>query len=70
MRLSDYATLNNICYRTAYNRFKRGLIKNAFQDPKTGTIWISENTDKDIIIQLLKEKIETLEKEIIKLKNS
>lgn len=42
MKLSDYAKLNGVCYKTAYNWFNQGLIPNASKMPN-GTILV--NTD-------------------------
>lgn len=41
MKLSRYAKLNGIGYRAAYEHFKKGWIKGAYQTP-TGTIIIPE----------------------------
>jgi predicted site-specific integrase-resolvase len=41
-KLSEYAKKHGICYRTAYDHFKRGLIPQAYQLP-TGTIVIPED---------------------------
>lgn len=41
MRLTDYAKKRGVTYRTAWNWYKRGLIKNAYQEP-TGTIIVNE----------------------------
>ncbi len=41
MKLSAYARKNDICYRTAWNRFKAGKIKGAFADAN-GTIHVPE----------------------------
>lgn len=43
MKLSEYATKHNVTYRTAYNHFARGLIKDAYQ-LETGTIVIPDNS--------------------------
>ena len=43
MKLSEYATKHNVTYRTAYNHFTRGLIKDAYQ-LETGTIVIPDNS--------------------------
>ena len=42
IKLSDYAKQHNVCYRTAYNHFKKGLIANAYQ-LETGTIVIPDS---------------------------
>lgn len=44
MKLSDYAKLNGVCYRTAYNWFHAGLIPGAKQ-LATGTIIIDQAQD-------------------------
>ena len=44
MKLSDYAKLNGITYKTAWNHFKAGKIPNARQLP-TGTVVIDEERD-------------------------
>ncbi len=44
MKLSDYAKEHSVTYRTAWNRFKAGKIKNAVQSPE-GTIYIKEAKD-------------------------
>lgn len=41
MKLSEYAKLHGVCYRTAYNWFNKGIIPNAKQ-LSTGTILVSE----------------------------
>ncbi|MFW5800134.1 MAG: IS607 family transposase, partial [Spirochaetota bacterium] len=46
MKLSDYAKQHSITYRTAWNRFKKGKIPNAYKD-KTGSIVINENYNID-----------------------
>jgi putative resolvase len=48
MKLSEYARKNSITYKTAWEHFKKGIIKNARQ-LASGTIVIDENTvmDKD-----------------------
>lgn len=46
MKLSEYAKLNSICYRTAWNRFRQGKIKNAFQDD-IGTIHVKEMDNRE-----------------------
>jgi predicted site-specific integrase-resolvase len=38
-KLRDYAKKFNVCYRTAWNRFNKGLIPGAFKD-ETGNILI------------------------------
>lgn len=43
MKLSDYAQKLGVCYRTAWNHFKQGLIPGAYQLP-TGTVIVP---DKD-----------------------
>ena len=43
MKLSEYAARHNVTYRTAYNHFTRGLIKDAYQ-LETGTIVIPDNS--------------------------
>jgi putative resolvase len=43
-KLSQYAKLNGITYRSAYNHFKKGLIEGAYQLP-TGTVVIPDSTD-------------------------
>lgn len=45
MKLSEYAKINSISYRTAWNHFKRGLIPSA-RRLSTGTIVIDESTTK------------------------
>lgn len=42
MKLSEYAKKKGVCYRTAYNWFKLGIIPNAIQLPNN-TILIEEN---------------------------
>lgn len=52
MKLRDYAKLHEVTYRTAWNRFKAGKIKNAIQT-ETGTIEIleiKEPTDYGVIL--------------------
>lgn len=43
MKLSDYAKLNSITYKTAWRHFKKGLIPGAKQLP-TGTVVIPDET--------------------------
>jgi predicted site-specific integrase-resolvase len=66
MKLSEYAKQHNIHYRTALNWFKAGKIKNAVQDKNTRTIEIqdADETWKDELIKLQKEKIEQLEAQL------
>lgn len=45
MKLSEYAKLKGVCYRTAYLWFKKGLINNAKQ-LQTGTILIDGDYEK------------------------
>lgn len=42
MKLSEYAKLNNITYRTAWNHFKAGMIPNAYKLP-SGTVVVPDN---------------------------
>ena len=42
MKLSQYAKKLGITYRTAWNHYKKGLIKNAYQ-LATGTIIVPDN---------------------------
>lgn len=44
MKLSEYAKINSISYRTAWNHFKRGLIPSA-RRLSTGTIVVDEPTN-------------------------
>ena len=46
MKLSEYAKKHSVTYRTAWNRFKAGKIKNAVKD-NTGHVYILE--DKDLL---------------------
>lgn len=46
MKLSEYAKLNNIGYRAAWNRFKQGKIKSAFQN-EFGTVIVPEHVISD-----------------------
>lgn len=46
MKLSQYAELHSITYRSAWNRFKKGKIPNAYKD-ETGHIVISPRKLKD-----------------------
>ena len=41
MRLSEYARQKGICYKSAWNHFKKGMIPQAYQLP-TGTVVIPE----------------------------
>lgn len=43
IKLSTYAKKNNICYRTAYNHFKKGLVKGVQLD--TGTILVYDEQE-------------------------
>jgi hypothetical protein len=68
MKLSTYASENNISYRTAYNHFKNGMIPNSTQ-LSNGSIFITDfvktDTSSDIwinISDLLKNKGYTIEK--------
>jgi putative resolvase len=48
-KLSDYAKMFNICYKTAWNHFKSGKIDGAFKDERTDRVYIpisSLNTNK------------------------
>jgi predicted site-specific integrase-resolvase len=42
MKLSEYAKLNNITYRTAWNHFKAGMMPNAYKLP-SGTVVVPDN---------------------------
>lgn len=42
MKLSEYAKLNNVTYRTAWNHFKAGMIANAYKLP-SGTVVVPDN---------------------------
>ena len=42
MKLSKYAKIHGLTYRTAYNHFKAGLIENAYQLP-SGTVIIKDD---------------------------
>ena len=46
-KLSEYAKRHNVCYLTAYNHFKRGLISGAYQLP-SGTIVIPDNAVQSV----------------------
>lgn len=41
MKLSEYAKINNVTYRTAWNRYKSGLIPGAYKN-EFGTIIVPE----------------------------
>lgn len=41
MKLSEYSKLNNVTYRTAWNRFKAGKIQGAYLD-ESGHVFIQE----------------------------
>jgi putative resolvase len=48
-KLSDYAKMFNICYKTAWNHFKSGKIDGAFKDKRTDRVYIpvsSLNTNR------------------------
>ena len=45
MKLSEYAKMHGVTYRTAWNRFKAGKIKGAVQI-ETGTIEVPENVEE------------------------
>lgn len=47
IKLSTWAEENNYSWRGAYARFKRGKIKNAFQDEDTGSIFVIVECDSD-----------------------
>lgn len=44
MKLRDWAKKNGVCYQTAWNKFKVGLIPGAYQ-LDTGTIIVPDHTD-------------------------
>lgn len=44
MKLSDYAKKNLVCYKTAWNRYKAGKIKNTYLD-ETGHIIIDNSSN-------------------------
>lgn len=46
MKLSEYAKQKGICYRSAWNHFKKGMIPQAYQ-LETGTVVIPEVYKKD-----------------------
>lgn len=52
MKLSQYAKKHNICYRTAFNHYHKGLIPNAYQLP-SGTIIVPEDIEKVIKKELV-----------------
>ena len=47
MKLSEYAKINNVTYRTAQNHWKKGLIKG--KQLATGTIVVFENDNNKIV---------------------
>ena len=61
IKLSTWAKENNYSWRGAYARFKRGKIKNAFQDEDTGSIFVIVECDSDSSnkIEINKNDIET-----------
>ena len=46
MKLSEYAKLNSVCYRTAWNRFKAGSIAGAYKDAH-GTVHVPVIDQRD-----------------------
>lgn len=63
IKLSTWAKENNYSWRGAYARFKRGKIKNAFQDEDTGSIFVivdsSESANSDLFDESKLNKNET-----------
>lgn len=63
IKLSTWAKENNYSWRGAYARFKRGTIKNAFQDEDTGSIFVivdsSESANSDLFDESELNKNET-----------
>ena len=47
MKLSKWARKQGLCYQTAWNIYKKGLIPNAYQLP-TGTIIVEDTRDNNI----------------------
>lgn len=46
MKLSQYAKKIGVSYQTVWNRYKDGLIENAYQLP-SGTIVVPDNMDEN-----------------------
>jgi predicted site-specific integrase-resolvase len=61
IKLSEYAKIKNVCYKTAFNWFKKGKILNSYQNKNTKTImveYIDSNLENILIIKQLLNKIE------------
>lgn len=57
MTLTEYSKKHNLCRKTAWNHFKRGQIKGAYQLP-SGKIIVPNEPDKiETLINLLEEII-------------
>lgn len=54
MKLSDFAKKKGIHYQTAHRWFKSGKIPNAVQDEETGTIFVLDPTEQDIMDEIKK----------------
>jgi predicted site-specific integrase-resolvase len=54
MKLSDYAKKKGVHYQTAHRWFKAGKIPNAVQEEETGTIFVLDPTEQDIMDELKK----------------
>ncbi len=55
MKLREYAKKNNLTYRSAYNHWKRGLIKG--KQLETGTIVVYEEDREDPIVDKIVNSI-------------
>lgn len=63
MKLSEYAKKHGCTTRTAWNHFKKGLIKNAYKT-ESGRIVIPDEDDKNVIVILYSGDINDLIKKI------
>ncbi|MBV6514315.1 MAG: hypothetical protein FMNOHCHN_03931 [Ignavibacteriaceae bacterium] len=64
MTLTEYSQKHNLCRKTAWNHFKRGLIRGAYQLP-SGKIIVPDEEKKDLnelnrIISLLEDALRRL----------
>jgi len=59
IKLSEYAKLNGICYRTAWNRYHSGLIESA-EKSKTGCIYVNLDESKpDVDMNVVYARVST-----------
>jgi predicted site-specific integrase-resolvase len=63
MTLTEYSRRHNLSRKTAWNHFKRGLIKGAHQ-LSSGKIIIPDEESQDITILLFKGSVEEIKRRL------